>query len=149
MSIRNVPVHVSFSVCFFAVLVGLVRHGDQRPLVQLLSWQWNRDLVVHHFQWKRSVTSVLACTFWSVSLYNTVWLDFFTPASYLMSFPDLLLSKTGCSRSRPSWSSQWSSPPSPSWCSWVSWSPCPREDSSTSLASARPLQVWRTVLLAT
>lgn len=29
---------VSLSLCFLTVLVGLVRDGDQRPLVQLLSW---------------------------------------------------------------------------------------------------------------
>lgn len=32
---------------------------------------------MYHFQWERSVASVRSCCiFWSVSLYNTVWLDF-------------------------------------------------------------------------
>lgn len=52
-----------------------------------------------------------------------------------------MLPQSGSRQCRSWWSCRWSSPPSPSWCSWVNCLPCPREDSSTSLACVKCLQV--------
>lgn len=49
--------------------------------------------------------------------------------------------QSGFSRCRCWWSSLWSSPRSPFWCSWASCSPCPREDFSTSPDCVKSLQV--------
>lgn len=49
--------------------------------------------------------------------------------------------QSGFRQCRSWWSSPWSSPPSPFWCSWVSCSPCPRVGFSTSLDCVKSLQV--------
>lgn len=49
--------------------------------------------------------------------------------------------QSGFRRCRSWWSSPWFSPRSPFWCSWASCSPCPREDSSTSLDCVKSSQV--------
>lgn len=43
-----------------------------------------------------------------------------------------MFSQSGSRQCRSWWSSLWSSPRSPFWCSWVNCSPCPRVDFSTS-----------------
>lgn len=63
---------------------------------------------------------------------------------------DCFLFQSGFRQCRSWWSSQWSSPRSPSWCSWVNCSPCPRVDSSTSLVCVKYSQVtveWNNVPL--
>ena len=66
-------------------------------------------------------------------------------------FEDMVMfPQSGSRQCRSSWFCQWSSLPSPSWCSWVSSSPCQREDSSISPGCVKSLQVtveWNNVLL--
>lgn len=52
-----------------------------------------------------------------------------------------MFSQSGSRQCRSWWSSLWSSPRSPFWCSWVNCSPCPRVDFSTSPGCVKSSQV--------